>query len=605
MTGIAAFWSKRIRLDADHRFLASTDLLETGNRASQVDDSCGVSLGTPGPRSLSDRWLESGDFTVAIAGSPIYDKPLDWEAACRQLREGQYGFLRELSGRFVIVVRDRGRNRLHVATDRIAQYPVYQYEAEDGLFFASGPGAFCRLRSAPIFNPRWLYHLVMCNFSPLHETFVDGARRLPAASVTTVDGDSGNKTTTYYAPRFEAQAPFQSQDDEISSAITLFADRVPRYLGEKEPGVVGLTSGFDSRIILSYVLEKAGLSTFTYGVPGCQDIELAETLAGRLGTRHSTVFLDESFEGALPDLMLESVWLSSGLQSMIRCSLLFAYRGISEGAHAPEVVLNGTSGDQIFRMGGGPSNVPREMNILFRSGNFSSELRQNLATLFQDAEGSFQSLQDVRDGLTGKYGDITESSAHLSYFTYVTPSEYFVGEGAIADSFMDYRSPFCDRDLLEYAWSSSFSTLGMSRFKGADKPSNRRKNFLSASLLAANPEIAGLPIQERPLSAYTSAFLPKYYAYAAKSRLRRYVGLASGFSMLEDWERWFAGPMQARLRGLLAGEPRVADYVRRDAIESSLARGDQHLLNKFATAEVILGLMDNSWDLDGLRRDYE
>jgi len=72
-------------------------------------------------------------------------------------------------------------------------------------------------------------------------------------------------------------------------------------------------------------------------------------------------------------------------------------------------------------------------------------------------------------------------------------------------------------------------------------------------------------------------------------------------SLLEDWPRWFGGPMRDRITGLLSGIPRLHKYVRDDYLGKIVQTGHSYILNKLATCEIILRMADNVWDLEKIR----
>lgn len=601
MAGLAGCIASGTDPDAPGDFFSGIDLRGSGHRRSFVGDPVVASICTSAPAHAVDRLVETADFVVTVAGHIIADAVPDWSGIVPAIAEGNVDYFDTLSGRFTIAIIDRVRRKVHLVTDRISQYPCYVLQRGNTWFWSTSQASFARLPDPPGFNERWLHEFVLCNFPATHQSFLNGVSRLSAASVMTIDVDSGGSLSRAYADPLHDLRCGRSQREEAEIAKAVFAERMPAFLGKAERGLSGITQGFDSRVILSHFMDRQDYSTWTYGIPGCPDVVLAKELTANIGVHHVTMELDARFEGELPSLMVRTVWLSSGLQTCIRSSLLYAYSNISANDPCREVLLTGSSGDQLFRSGGGtPWIVSAIINVLFRTGSLPRDLGDTARAMFVSPERCVQHIEAVRDFIVTNFGDPMQTPAHLGYLTYVTPAEYFSGEGALADNFFDYRTPFTDREILKLAWSFNLGTLGNSRFRMQGPPRNRRKNFLHACLISANPVMARQLMQGRPLWAYTVNNAPIYYLVSALYQLRRQLRRRPVFQPLENWPRWFAGPMFARLRALLGPDARIREHIRKEYIDATLASLDPPRMNKLVTAEIVMRLASNGWRLAAL-----
>ena len=601
MAGLSGCIAPDINTGSADGFFSAIDLRGAGHRRDFAEAPVAVSICAPAGSLAAKRFVAADRYVAAIAGHIVSSQAPDWAAIIDALGAGDLRSFDAMSGRFAIALVDRSTRKVHLVSDRISQYPFYVMQRNGEWYWSTSQASFARLGNAPAFNERWLHEFVLCNFSATHQSFLSGVTRLPAATVTTIDIDTGTSTARRYADQLRDSRVDRTPRQEVEIARAVFAQRMPPFLGQDECGLSGITSGFDSRVILSHFMDRDDYATWTYGIPGCADVTLARELTGNLGVRHTAVDLDAEFERKLPELMARTVWLSSGMQTCIRSSLLHAYSTIADSDPEREVLLSGTSGDQLFRSGGNtPSIVSAIVNVIFRTGGLPGDLPETARSIFASPGKCISHIEAVRDYIVANFGDPMQTPAHLGYLTYVTPAEYFSGEGALADNFFDYRSPFLDREVLKLAWSFNLGTLGNSRFQMQGPPRNRRKNYLHACLIAANPVMARQLMQGRPIWAYTANSAPLYYLVSGIYQLRRRLRGQRAFQPLENWPKWFGGPMNAHLRQLLGQGARIRELVNAEYIERTLASLDPARMNKLVTAEIVMRLSANGWDVDTL-----
>ena len=546
----------------------------------------------PSERLLPGRVVESPAGLFMLAGHIVADAPIDWEDVLAKFRTQDFSFLGTWSGRFALAVFDRSSSELYLVTDRLGQYPLYVAADERGLAFSTSQASFCRWLNTPDLNTDWFLDLFLANFSFSHSSFLRGVSRLEPASVIRIDQEGSARGRWQYAPDYRTRPVGGGKEDEVRRAIGVFKERMPRYAADTERLVLGLTSGFDSRAVLAMFAEHPGLSGFTYGIAGCEDIKVGQKLARAAGLDYRTVVFDDEFENRLGDLMVETVWLSGGLQSCTRASLLFAYRRLLAECPDVDAILSGVSGDQLFRGHGNvPSIVSAFVSHLFEHGAFSPEMRSDFEGMFVDPGRAMERMTRFESFVKERYGDPTDTATHLGYLTYEVPAEYFAGEACLVDNLADFRSPFCDRDIVDLAYSSRLSSRTFSRYKDAGY-GNLQKNYLMAELISTEPRAAAVPIQRRPVRAFASGKPIAYYAASAFSRLKRLLTGDRPQPHLENWNRWFAGPMKGRIDRLLAPGARCERVLARSFIDRCIRESDAFWLNKLVTAESVMRLAE-------------
>ena len=556
------------------------------------------------------RWSQAtgpsdhGDFLLVSAGEVIADPAPDWAAIVAGLRAGRYR-LPDLSGRFAVFILDRRTPTAWLISDHLSQYPAWFRHDQTGFAFSTSPAAFLRLPRPPAFDPRWLFDLLAFNFSPTHRSFLAGVQRMPAGSVLTLSLDSLEWRLDRWAPPLAPSIPDTPPAEQAEAAVDLFRRRAPLFLAGNELPVAGLTSGFDSRTILALYMDHPRFQTFTYGGPGCQDIEEARRLADALRLPYRTVPFDAAFEAQLPELAVDCVWRSQGQQGCIRSTLLYAYWQLAAGLPETPVILSGVSGDQLFRGHGNvPSIVSSLMDSAFR-GRLVDEDITAVAEGFLDTAACAGHIRATLDELAATHGPLHRAEAAMGYLTWVVPAEYFSGEAVLADDYGRFRTPFCDTEVVRLAWSTSLSSLTFSKFAG-DQHDNRLKNYLPATLIASNPRLARTSIQDRPLSAFASGSPAWYLLASAWSKAtRRLRGSRPAGTMppLEDWHAWFRGPLAPLVHRLLDGEPRIAQWLRPEFVRATVERGEPRRVGRLLSAEILLRLIENGWRREPLLDD--
>lgn len=604
MTGISGIVSDTLTPYERERFLGA---IAPGNSATvrEIPDSRTVlAVSAPDTKAQQRRLVDGPGFTLVLAGHVVVEHKLDWNRVVEGLRRRDKSVLGEFSGRFAIACLDHREQVLYLITDRLSQYPLYVAKMGEDVAFSTSQSGFCALKQAPGINQQWFVEFFFANFSASHESFLADVTRLPAGSITRVFIRARKVVTEAYAPKYQARVSQSSPQDEVAAAKVIFAKRFPLYLGADEHGVAGLSSGFDSRAVLAYFASRPNFSLYTYGVPGCEDAIAAAALSRELQLKHASIPFAEEFERELPELLLRTVWLSAGLQSCLRATLTYVYRNVRASYPQADAILSGDSGDQLLRGHGNvPSIVSRPLDHLFRTGEFPPDLQQDCDAVFADADMAFTAMSSLKANLMERYGDLRSSAAHIGYLAYETPAEYFAGEASIADQYVDFRTPFCDRDVVEFAFSSALSTLTFSRF-GRRGKDNLAKNFLTANLVSTHDRLSEWPIHGRSLQVFAQRKRAHYIASAVRTRILRVLApkRMRVDPPLEDWPRWFgiAWPMISRL---LTRDSRVEGMVKRSFIDRTLANGDIFWINKLLTSEVVLRLRENAWNLDTLLRD--
>lgn len=337
------------RLGLTHRRLSIIDL---SDRAQQpmVDSELGLTIAYNGAiynyRELKAelegagyRFFSDGDTEVILKA---FHK---WGRAC----------VERLAGMFAFAVWERASGTVTLARDRLGIKPLYLAEVPGGLRFASSLPALLKAGDVsteidPVaFNYYMNFHAVV----PAPHTIVKGVRKLPPATVLSIEADGRRTERVYWNPSYE------TRDDERGLGVEDWADRVldslrqavRRRLVADVPVGVLLSGGVDSSLITGLIAEQsdAPLETFSVGFESVGDevgdeFRYSDIIAQEFGTVHHQIRVD-SQKRLLPSL---PACIAAMSEPMVSHDCIGFYLLSEEVSKRVKVVQSGQGADEVF-----------------------------------------------------------------------------------------------------------------------------------------------------------------------------------------------------------------------------------------------------------------
>lgn len=210
-------------------------------------------------------------------------------------------------GMFAFAVWERGTGRVTFARDRLGIKPLYLADVPGGLRFASSLPALLAGGRAEIdtdIDPVALHHYMMFHaVVPAPHTILKGVRKLPPATLMTVEPD-GTRTQRVYWDLTVQQTgddlrrPFEEWQDMVMDALRLAVKR--RLVADVPVGVL-LSGGLDSSLIVGLLAEQGqtGLQTFSVGFEAAggekgDEFQYSDIVAKHFGTDHHKLFIESS-----------------------------------------------------------------------------------------------------------------------------------------------------------------------------------------------------------------------------------------------------------------------------------------------------------------------
>ncbi len=398
-----------------------------------------------------------------------------------------------LDGMFAFAVHDRQSGRLALGRDRLGKKPLYYWHGNGTFVFASEikgllehPAVPRRLDSEAI--PGYLTF----GYVPTPRTFYEGIRSVPPGHVLVLDPGGDPELRRYWAPGGGSAAQAPPFDNAATDVRRLLRAAVEKRLISDVPLGAFLSGGVDSSVIVALMSElvDSAVKTFCIGFDdgtGFDEREYASLVARRFRTDHTEFVVQPK---AL-DLVERLVWHydqpfgdSSSIPVFILSELTRQH---------VTVALSGDGGDETFagyeRFAAAAAlsrfrRVPRPARELLRTavgrlppsalrGRAESAQRflaQVTRSELDAYRGWISFVRDPwRDRLLGgdqawalddytrlygeTEGDPVERLLDLNLRTYLLDDLLPKTDRMSMAHGLEVRSPFLDRDLVDYAIS--------------------------------------------------------------------------------------------------------------------------------------------------------
>jgi asparagine synthase (glutamine-hydrolysing) len=340
--------SMRGRVAFGHRRLKIIDLSDKGAQP-MTDMSLGLSLVFNGCiynyQDLRTELLAKGHSFVSTSDTEVILKAwAEWGADC----------FSRFHGMFAVAIHEHDSGRLHLARDRFGIKPLYYSEGGGRLAFASSLPAL--LAGGDIdtsidriaLNHYMNWHAVV----PAPHTILKGVRKLPAATVRTIDKNGAFKDVTYWEPRFEKASEDlnRSADEWRDMVLDGLRTAVRRRMVADVPVGVLLSGGVDSSLIVGLLAEEGqkDLATFSIGFEEANgekgdEFVYSDLIANHYGTDHKKIFIPSSeLQGNLPGAIKA---MSEPMVSYDNIGFYLLSREVSKYI---KVVQSGQGADEVF-----------------------------------------------------------------------------------------------------------------------------------------------------------------------------------------------------------------------------------------------------------------
>lgn len=548
------------------------------------------------------RFYEDGEIVGMFAGDIVNPELLNWADIARSLHDESMliTLLKRLKGSYLLAVYDLRHEVLRIATDSFAFQPLYVQEGEKSVTFSTSIGTFSHLANSKCnHSANWVYQYLFFNYPAGNVSPMENVYRVSAGTLGKYSAKSGVLDWTQYDNPVSRGKKTIVGQDAIDQAAEIFCSVVPDWFDIDGRVAFGLSGGLDCRAVLAS-LPNAMLSqieTFTFGIPGSTEVVEARQIADALGLHHNEIPLDEEFIQDLPGFMHDVVFLSDGLQVVNRSHLVGAYKALGSGERGCSTILTGVSGDHLFRdhisaWGNVPYLISADMASMFRGGRKGLDSARYKAMFGKRYADFEQHIEHALDLLEQTYGELTDPEAYFRYLMYVAGPKYFGGQAAIANSYTTFRTPYWDRELVQFSMDIDLGTVGFSgQLSSKDK---YREAALQASVVARNQSFRNIPYLNLPVEVFAGRNPLRFQAHRLSRKLKSVVSGRAHMNE-ENWPLWYRTALSEEVNQLLGKDSIIREYLSAGFVNQQIEETNIHWLGKMVTAEIVLRLVDNGW----------
>ena len=339
-----------------HQRLKIIDLSETGSQP-MVDAELGLTAVFNGCiynyPELRDELVADGYRFFSTSDTEVILKSFHrWGAACVERFKGMFAF----------AVADRNRGTLVLGRDRLGIKPLYVAQVAGALRFASSLPALLAGGGINTDVDRVALHHYMSFHSvvPAPRTILQGVRKLPPATVRTVQADGASQDRTYWEPEFarpdaeggsrDGQRDGRSEAEWAETALESLRTAVDRRMVADVPVGVLLSGGIDSSVVVALLAEKGqkDLKTFSIGFESeggeeGDEFDYSDLVARTYGTDHTKFMVpksdtDEALAGAVAAMA----------EPMVSHDVVAFYLLSQQVSKSIKVVQSGQGADEIL-----------------------------------------------------------------------------------------------------------------------------------------------------------------------------------------------------------------------------------------------------------------
>ena len=369
-------------------------------------------------------------------------------------------FVNHISGWYNIFIYDEKKKTHLIINDRLGYLPLYYYDSEEYFIFSSKiePILASGLMKSIIFDQVTIVEHLFFNYPLSDNTYIKQIFTLPDASILKHD-DLKLETQRYWnvSELFNIKPTNKKQSIKIiDKALKQSIEKV--FKGVDNPINFSLTGGWDSRVVLSYLLPKYKdkFLSYSFGAPKADDIKVPELISKKEGFIYTPYILDDKYlKNKFLDYADDTIKLSNGSRNYKRTHYLYAIKEISKKS---DFLLTGIFGDEVFKVGkpqGG--TVISKNTVEFLDSNFDVEFiinkfkNSNLINVLDVP--SDELLDELENRLIRIKERFTEyKTSGEQYFAFrftLNLRKYFGHEVNSYNDFVYCFSPFIDYDFLK------------------------------------------------------------------------------------------------------------------------------------------------------------
>lgn len=339
--------------------------------------------------------------------------------------------LNKLDGYFNAIIYDSNINKVFLISDRYGMRMLYYY-FKDGRFGWSGEvKGLLELDFVDKTISKQSFDCFIDLGHLLEDiTWFEYIKLIKPATIMEFDINNKELNQKYYWKWSEIQQQNISFDKAVDMLGELFINAVKKRFNPIEKIGISLSGGLDSRAIfaaVNHLYPNFKGYAYTFGIEGCDDIEIAKFIAQKTNWEHKIFYFTEYnwFEPRI-----ERVWYTDGCLSMMH---MHSSEFLEDVSTNMDFNLNGYAGDVVCG-GGWFGKLPLNARAT----------KENLQSFYHN----YTEIAKIED----TFYDICHCEPHL----YMNRVRRFTNIGTINGlTNIDQRKPFFDNQLIKFIYSIS------------------------------------------------------------------------------------------------------------------------------------------------------
>jgi asparagine synthase (glutamine-hydrolysing) len=367
--------------------------------------------------------------------------------------------VRRLDGSFHMAVWDERRREMVLASDRFGTRPLYLGRQGKSLVFAPQvQGVLASGKVGQELDPDGLAAFLAFGSPVGDHTLMRNVSLMPPASVLIFREDRDHIDNYWHLAELfsSGEVAEEASRREIEDA---FHRSIARCLsGGRRMGLL-LSGGLDTRVNLAGVARRASpIHSFTYGIPGCTDVVIAERLAREAGTIHHTLELEPDFLSRWAEPL---VWMTDGMLNLVHSSGISVFDEIARHA---DVLLVGDGGEfsrGYYHRGdalrGGPDLLPGLVRLFQKGFNLEADpapIRKELTR--ELAPRARLAMKEVM----GDLGTMCDGDKLDAFYLHERFRKFSVCGFVLKRNYVECRAPLMDYNFIEAAARAPRSMRG-------------------------------------------------------------------------------------------------------------------------------------------------
>ena len=229
----------------------------------------------------------------------------DTEVALKAYHRWGRECVHRFHGMFAFAITEHTSGRTVLARDRLGIKPLYVDHTGARLRFASTVQSLLAAGDVDTSIDRTAlsYYLTFHSVVPAPRTILKGVRKMPPATVRTIEPDGSASDLEYWNPQFtrDEDRSGWSEQDWQDGLVEKLRTAVKRRMVADVPVGVLLSGGIDSSLVVALLTESGqeDLQTFSIGFESRgeesgDEFEFSSRVARRFGTDHHQIAIDDA-----------------------------------------------------------------------------------------------------------------------------------------------------------------------------------------------------------------------------------------------------------------------------------------------------------------------